>query len=85
MYQIVELLGHFARLPWSMAWLPTPVYLPGKLMGWEAWQVAVHGVSRVRQGRETNLIFGEHLIFEELQNLIPNLLYNIMKNWQVLL
>ena len=49
------------------------------LAGCSPWGV------RVRQGRETNLIFGEHLIFEELQNLIPNLLYNIMKNWQVLL
>ena len=33
------------KIPWRRKWKPTPVFLPGKVHGWRAWQTTVHGVA----------------------------------------
>ena len=33
------------KIPWRRKWKPTPVFLPGKVHGWRAWQTTVHGVT----------------------------------------
>ena len=40
-------------IPWRRKWQPTPVFLRGKPHGQRAWQVTVHGISRVRHGLAT--------------------------------
>ena len=50
-----------ARIPqWRRQWHPTPVPLPGKSMGGEAWWAAVHGVAK-SQTRLSDFTFSFHL------------------------
>ena len=34
------------KIPWRWKWQPTPVFLPGKSHGWEAWWATVHEVAK---------------------------------------
>ena len=34
------------RFPWSRAWQPTPVFLPGEFMDRGTWWATVHGVTK---------------------------------------
>ena len=36
----------FGKISWSGKWQPTPVFLPGKSLGREAWLAIVHGVEK---------------------------------------
>ena len=45
------------KIPWRRAWLPPPVFLPGKSHGRGAWWATVHGVakSQTRLSTHTHL------------------------------
>ena len=34
------------KIPWRMAWQPTPVFSPGESMDRGAWQATLHGVAQ---------------------------------------
>ena len=34
------------KIPWRREWLPTPVFLPGKLHEQRSWWATVHGVAK---------------------------------------
>ena len=34
------------KIPWSRAWQPTPVFLPGESHGQGSWQATVHRVTK---------------------------------------
>ena len=46
------------KMPWRRRWQPTPVFLPGKSHGREAWRATVHGVAKSQtQLKRLSIIF----------------------------
>ena len=41
-------LSLFTFMHWRRKWQPTPVFLPGKSLGWGAWWAAISGVAQSR-------------------------------------
>ena len=43
------------KIPWSRAWQPTPVFLPGESHGQGAWWATVHSIAKELDTTEARL------------------------------